>query len=75
MAASDDKLRSAGLSINKMRSLRDLSAKVLSKAVPLAKLHKQDDEEVRLLRRCSRKQISNAHDRAGHIRPVNRNSD
>ena len=46
LAASDETLRSAGLSTNKARSLRDLSEKVLTKVVPLATLHEHDDEEV-----------------------------
>lgn len=46
LKASDDVLRGAGLSANKMRSLRDLAEKVHSKAVPLADLHDLDDEQV-----------------------------
>jgi DNA-3-methyladenine glycosylase II len=42
----DRTLRSAGLSENKLRSLRDLAEKVESALVPLAVLHEMDDEEV-----------------------------
>jgi DNA-3-methyladenine glycosylase II len=43
---TDEQMRAAGLSANKVRSLRDLADKVHTKAVPLARLHKLDDEEV-----------------------------
>jgi len=46
LAAPDDLLRGAGLSANKLRSLRDLAEKVESGTVPLADLHLLDDEEV-----------------------------
>jgi DNA-3-methyladenine glycosylase II len=46
LAASDTDLRAAGLSANKLLSLRDLADKVHSKQVPLADLHEGDDEEV-----------------------------
>lgn len=44
--ASDEKLRKAGLSSNKLLSLRDLTARVLSTEVPLARLPEMEDEEV-----------------------------
>src|SRR5260370_1275114 len=43
---TDEKLRAAGLSANKVRSLRDLAEKVHTKVVPLARLHAMEDEEV-----------------------------
>jgi DNA-3-methyladenine glycosylase II len=43
---SDEKLREAGLSSAKARSLRDLAEKVHSGEVPLAELHAMSDEEV-----------------------------
>jgi 3-methyladenine DNA glycosylase/8-oxoguanine DNA glycosylase len=43
---TDESLRAAGLSANKVRSLRDLAEKVHTKAVPLARLHEMEDEEV-----------------------------
>src|SRR5438876_142561 len=43
---TDTELRSVGLSANKVRSLRDLAEKVHTKAVPLARLHAMDDEDV-----------------------------
>jgi DNA-3-methyladenine glycosylase II len=46
LAASDELLRTAGLSANKARSLRDLAEKVHTGAVPLGKLHRLPDEEV-----------------------------
>jgi DNA-3-methyladenine glycosylase II len=46
LAAADDRLRAAGLSANKARSLRDLAEKVDSGAVPLEQLRDLDDEEV-----------------------------
>lgn len=45
-AASDEDLRGAGLSASKLRSLRDLSQKVLDREVPLKKLADMPDEEV-----------------------------
>lgn len=42
----EEKLRGAGLSAAKLRSLRDLAEKVHSGDVPLASLHELDDEEV-----------------------------
>ena len=46
LAASDELLRGAGLSANKIRSLRDLAGKVHAALVPLHDLHKLEDEEV-----------------------------
>jgi DNA-3-methyladenine glycosylase II len=46
LAASDEALRSAGLSANKVRSLRDLAEKVHGGAVPLDDLPERSDEEV-----------------------------
>jgi DNA-3-methyladenine glycosylase II len=48
LALSDDALRTAGLSANKARSLRDLAAKVLDGTVVLSprRLSRQSDEEV-----------------------------
>src|SRR5260370_23309816 len=43
---TDEKLREAGLSANKVRSLRDLAEKVQTKTVPLARLHAMEDEDV-----------------------------
>jgi DNA-3-methyladenine glycosylase II len=43
---TDEQMRAAGLSANKVRSLRDLAEKVHTKAVPLARLHKLSDEDV-----------------------------
>jgi DNA-3-methyladenine glycosylase II len=43
---TDEQMRAAGLSANKVKSLRDLAEKVHSKAVPLARLPKMTDEEV-----------------------------
>jgi DNA-3-methyladenine glycosylase II len=45
-AASDAALRSAGLSANKLASLRDLSAKVLDGTVVLSRTSKRSDEEL-----------------------------
>lgn len=45
-AASDKKLRAAGLSANKLASLRDLSSKVLDGAVDLSATSKQSDDEI-----------------------------
>jgi DNA-3-methyladenine glycosylase II len=45
-AASAETLRAAGLSASKARSLADLAAHVESGAIPLADLHRMDDEEV-----------------------------
>src|SRR5262245_33736895 len=45
-AASDDQLRNAGLSAGKLLSLRDLSDKVLTGALPLKKLPRLPDDEV-----------------------------
>lgn len=44
--ASDKKLREAGLSANKLLSLRDLTGKVLSGEVPIEKLPAMEDEDV-----------------------------
>ena len=45
-AASDAALRTAGLSANKLASLRDLSAKVLDGTVVLARTSRRSDEEL-----------------------------
>jgi 3-methyladenine DNA glycosylase/8-oxoguanine DNA glycosylase len=45
-AASDATLRAAGLSANKLASLRDLSAKVLDGTVVLARSSRRSDEEL-----------------------------
>jgi DNA-3-methyladenine glycosylase II len=45
-AVSDDTLRAAGLSANKLASLRDLSAKVLDGAVVLTRTSRRSDEEL-----------------------------
>jgi DNA-3-methyladenine glycosylase II len=54
LALSDDRLRAAGLSANKARSLRDLATKVLDGTVVLAprRLSRQSDEEV-IARLCT----------------------
>jgi len=46
LKAKDEALRGAGLSANKLRSLRDLAEKVHGAAVPLDALHELDDETV-----------------------------
>jgi DNA-3-methyladenine glycosylase II len=46
LSASDEKLRSAGLSAAKVRALRDLSEKVHKKVVALDSLHELTDEDV-----------------------------
>ena len=46
LAAEDALMRQAGLSINKMRALRDLAEKCASGEVPLRKLRQLDDEKV-----------------------------
>jgi DNA-3-methyladenine glycosylase II len=46
LSLSDESLRTAGLSASKARSLRDLSEKVQSGAVPLPELSALPDEEV-----------------------------
>ena len=43
---SDAKLRAAGLSANKLASLRDLTAKTLNGALDFTTMSKRDDEEV-----------------------------
>ena len=45
-AASDEALRAAGLSANKLASLRDLSAKVLDGSVDLGASSRRSDEEI-----------------------------
>lgn len=45
-AVSDQTLRAAGLSANKLASLRDLSAKVLSGTVVLSRTSRRSDEEL-----------------------------
>jgi 3-methyladenine DNA glycosylase/8-oxoguanine DNA glycosylase len=45
-AVSDEALRSAGLSANKLASLRDLSAKVLDGTVVLTRTSRRSDEEL-----------------------------
>ena len=54
LALSDDRLRAAGLSANKARSLRDLATKVLDGTVVLSprRLSRQSDEEV-IARLCT----------------------
>jgi len=46
LGLSDEQMRAAGLSANKVRSLRDLAEKVHTKVVPLTRLHRMDDEDV-----------------------------
>ena len=46
MATSDEVLRAAGLSANKLASLRDLSARVLDGTVVLARTSRRSDEEL-----------------------------
>jgi 3-methyladenine DNA glycosylase/8-oxoguanine DNA glycosylase len=46
IAVSDERLRAAGLSQNKLLSLRDLSAKVFDGSVDLSGSSKQSDEEI-----------------------------
>ena len=46
LAAPDERLRAAGLSLNKLLSLRDLSGKVLDGTVPLDGLEELDDDEI-----------------------------
>jgi DNA-3-methyladenine glycosylase II len=47
LEASDEELRGAGLSRNKMMALKDLAAKSLDGTVPtLARLRRMDDEEI-----------------------------
>jgi DNA-3-methyladenine glycosylase II len=46
MAAPDQKLRAAGLSLNKLLSLRDLSSKVLDGTVPLDGIEAFGDDEI-----------------------------
>jgi DNA-3-methyladenine glycosylase II len=46
LAASDDELRSAGLSRGKVRSVRDLAEKCADGLIPLKKLAAMDDAEV-----------------------------
>jgi DNA-3-methyladenine glycosylase II len=45
-AVPDETLRAAGLSANKLASLRDLCAKVLDGTVDLARLSRRSDEEI-----------------------------
>jgi len=45
-AASDDALRAAGLSANKLASLRDLSAKVLDGTVVLTRTSRRSDDDL-----------------------------
>ncbi|MGN6378856.1 MAG: DNA-3-methyladenine glycosylase family protein [Gaiellales bacterium] len=45
-AASDEALRAAGLSANKLASLRDLSAKVLDSSVDLSRSARRSDDEL-----------------------------
>jgi DNA-3-methyladenine glycosylase II len=44
LKASDETLRSAGLSLNKVKSMRDLAEKISGGHVPLHELHELDDE-------------------------------
>jgi DNA-3-methyladenine glycosylase II len=46
LRATDDRLRAAGLSSNKARSLRDLAEKVKTGLVPLDDFHDHDEEAV-----------------------------
>ena len=46
-AASDEALRAAGLSGNKLASLRDLSARVLDGSLDLDRLSKRGDDEIK----------------------------
>ncbi len=47
LAASDEELRGAGLSRNKLESLRDLAARTVNGTVPtLARLRRMSDEEI-----------------------------
>ncbi len=46
LAADEDAMRSAGLSANKLRSLRDLAQRCASKEIPLKKLDVMPEEEV-----------------------------
>lgn len=46
LALTDERLRAAGLSASKVRSLRDLAEKVHTKAVPMSSLTELGDEEV-----------------------------
>lgn len=46
MAAPDEKLRAAGLSLNKLLSLRDLSMKVLDGTVPLDGIEAFSDDDI-----------------------------
>jgi DNA-3-methyladenine glycosylase II len=45
-AASDEALRTAGLSANKLASLRDLSAKVLDRTVVLTRTSRRSDDDL-----------------------------
>jgi DNA-3-methyladenine glycosylase II len=46
-AATDEVIRGCGLSAGKLKSLRDLSARVLDGSLPLADLAQMTDEEIR----------------------------
>ena len=46
LALSDGRLRSAGLSGNKTKALRDLAARIVSGELPLRRIAHDDDEEV-----------------------------
>lgn len=46
LAAPDERLRAAGLSLNKLLSLRDLSAKVVDGTVPLDGIEAYTDDEI-----------------------------
>ena len=46
LALPDERFRSAGLSGNKTKALRDLAARILSGALPLRRIAHDDDEEV-----------------------------
>jgi 3-methyladenine DNA glycosylase/8-oxoguanine DNA glycosylase len=46
LALPDERFRSAGLSGNKTKALRDLAARILSGALPLRRIANDDDEEV-----------------------------
>src|SRR5262245_51207905 len=47
-AATDEVIRGCGLSAGKLKSLRDLSAKVLDGSLPLADLAQMTDDEIRV---------------------------
>lgn len=46
LALPEERLRAAGLSTSKARSIRDLAARAIDGTVPLASLSRQDDDEI-----------------------------